>query len=711
RDRPGAGPWQARLDPSLHPWIAEHRVDGHAVLPAAAFAAIAVAAARETGQRGVVEVDGLDILAPLAVSADGVELRTSFDDASGGLTIESRPQGSALPWQAHARASLCRAPAPGAGAAMAAMMQAGRHSPVAAALGQSRDVDPVRLYDELSLNGLGYGPRFRLLQRCCVDREGTPGALVSAVVGMSPEGVGDDAVDDSVDGGSGSLFRGTISPMMLDASFHALAALLDTTAAPATWLPTRMARLWLGADAPRPGTPWHVVARLRQRRPTWILADLVVRAPDGDPFLAVEGLSLEARPQPGLGDLEDWCETWVPLPMPTRTPTPVLAQGAANNAPASSTPNTGTVGIADALRRAGHWLPEEPAPDEALLLEELCKLAVAEALGAGTPESPGGPLRVALQAREAARAAVDASGTAALPEGAEDLIPAGEIVPRLLARRPDAARALQSLLALPETLRAAFDGEAEGAPGQRAVSAPGPFSAGMAVAPLIDVLTTTVEDVVSGKGRPRALLLGVEEGWAGLSSSVADWLTPMGPDGASLAPGSEADGLAGCADLAIRLAGFGDGAGGQVAAMERVSAGGELLTVILPAPGSVFPEPGAVEAAADALRSAGATDVETGWFDAGTHVLGLVAARPVAGVREAVPAATPPISAGVAGAGASVASTEGEASPLAVRDEAPSSETAIVLLHDEAGDAREAAAALLASVTSAEARPLSAPGC
>ncbi|MEO1533444.1 MAG: polyketide synthase dehydratase domain-containing protein, partial [Pseudomonadota bacterium] len=542
RDRPGAGPWQARLDPSLHPWIAEHRVDGHAVLPAAAFAAIAVAAARETGQRGVVEVDGLDILAPLAVSADGVELRTSFDDASGGLTIESRPQGSALPWQAHARASLCRAPAPGAGAAMAAMMRAGGHSPGEAASGQSHDVDPVRLYDELSLNGLGYGPRFRLLQRCSVEREGTPGALVSAVVGMSPEGVGDDAVDDAVDGGSGSLFRGTISPMMLDASFHALAALLDTTAAPATWLPTRMARLWLGADAPRPGTPWHVVARLRQRRPTWILADLVVRAPDGDPFLAVEGLSLEARPQPGLGDLEDWCETWVPLPMPTPTPTPVLAQGAANNAPASSTPNTGTVGIADALRRAGHWLPEEPAPDEALLLEELCKLAVAEALGAGTPESPGGPLRVALQAREAARAAVDASGTAALPEGAEDLIPAGEIVPRLLARRPDAARALQSVLALPETLRAAFDGKVEVAPGQRALSAPGPFSAGMAVAPLIDALTTTVEDAVSGKGRPRALLLGVEEGWAGLSPSVADWLTPMGPDGASLAPGSSARG-------------------------------------------------------------------------------------------------------------------------------------------------------------------------
>ncbi|MEM9761781.1 MAG: type I polyketide synthase [Pseudomonadota bacterium] len=665
RDRPGAGPWQARLDPSLHPWLGEHRVDEHPVLPAAAFAAIAVAAARETGQRGPVEIDGLDIIAPLGLSAAGVALRTSFDDTTSGLTIESRPHGSALPWQAHARASLCRAPAPGAGVAIAAMMKSGHGIPDEASPAHRRDVDPVRLYDDLSLAGLDYGPRFRLLQQCRVEREGPEGALVSAIVGASPSAL--DA-EGPVDGGSGSLFRGTISPMMLDASFHALAALLDTTAGQATWLPRRMARLWFGGDAPVPGSPWHVVARLRARRATWILADIVVSTQGSDPFLAVEGLSLEARPQPGLSDVEDWRETWVPLsppPMPRR--------------PAEE------AGIAETLRRAGHWLAEEPAPDAALLLEELCRHAIAETLGTDAPGGRCGPLRAALKARDADRSEADPSCTGAPPAGADDLIPVDEIVPRLLAVRPDAAVALLGALALPETLRSALDDEAKEASEERGGLLAGPLTCSMAVAPLLGALTRLFEDCGAGAARPRALLFGAEEGLALPFPSAADWFELVGSDASRLAPGGEAGGTAAGADLVIWLAGFGNEAAGHARAVECLSSEGDFLTVVLPAPGSVFPETGAVEAAAHALRDAGMANVETGWFDAGTHVLGLVSARRQEDARAAVPADMPAV--------------------LEILAEA------IVLLHDPAEGAHRSATVLAAADIRAEIRPLTAPGC
>ncbi|MEV6595175.1 thioester reductase domain-containing protein, partial [Streptomyces acidicola] len=102
----------SRLSLRTHPWLAEHTVDGTAVLPAAALVELAVRAGDELG---CTTVDGLTVETPLALPADaGVHLRVTVGppDASGRrpLTCHSRPEGTGASWVRHAHGLLGSAP-------------------------------------------------------------------------------------------------------------------------------------------------------------------------------------------------------------------------------------------------------------------------------------------------------------------------------------------------------------------------------------------------------------------------------------------------------------------------------------------------------------------------------------------------------------------------------------------------------------------------
>ncbi|MEL6768490.1 MAG: acyltransferase domain-containing protein [Pseudomonadota bacterium] len=683
RDRPGAGPWHARLDPTLHPWIADHRVDGHAVLPAAAFAAIALAAGREVGKSDIVEIEGLDILAPLQVPDDGVDLRTSLDAHRGALVIESRPQGSALPFRAHARATLRRTPAPGAGVALAEALASRAREAADTRGGAAPDagteelrIPAAALYEALSRSGLDYGPHFRLLHgSAAVSRCDDGAARVSGLVRAAPP--------EGLDGSGGveaarEAFRGTLPPMLLDACFHVLAALLTPAEARSTWLPVRIARLWLAEAMPEAAEDWHVTARFRTRRAAWLSADVSVADANGTPFLAIEGLGLEARALPGLSGLEDWAEAWVPLAPPPRGETGEDPGRTGPLAPAGQTPRKPARPLAALLEEAGHWRDIEPSPDAALLLEELCKHAIADVLGpspqaAVQPSLGDEALRAMLTARLRADAKAAASADGGAPENAglaDHLAPVAGIIDRLLSHHNGCSAALQGALALPEALRHALaeirpDGaEPEGGPRPAM-----PLSQEAALAPLLRVLEGVVGDAVPVR-------LEKPEGPGHPSLGHAAWVM------------NGADKTADPATCSIWVVSS-EGALAPDLAVPASLSSGDVLAVVTPAIGSMFAEEPAAHALATHLEREGFADVRVGWFDAGTHVLALVAARGLGETAAGMPD-QPPLQ---------------ELSPPA------GDPAAFLLLHDPGRTGQVAAMALSARWPGAEVRSLASPGC
>ncbi|MGW4549978.1 SDR family NAD(P)-dependent oxidoreductase [Streptomyces violaceorubidus] len=141
-----------------HAWLTDHRVEGAVLLPASAFAELALRAGEEAGCERVEE---LNLEAPLVLDRDlDVALRVVVEagDAEGrrALSVYARADdGSAAPWVRHAVGVLApHAPAPPAA-------EPGDHWP-------PRGAVPVELDDFYQLRareGFAYGPVFQGLTR------------------------------------------------------------------------------------------------------------------------------------------------------------------------------------------------------------------------------------------------------------------------------------------------------------------------------------------------------------------------------------------------------------------------------------------------------------------------------------------------------------------------------------------------------------------
>lgn len=145
--------WENAIDCASLPYLADHRVGGAIVLPAAAYAEMALAAGREWFGRARLEVEDLDILAPIVLDGDHARsVRFVYAPRESTFTILSRPRLAEEPWTPHAVGRLlgdCAPLAPAAGATpdagAALAIEASEHYGLAAAV------------------GLDYGPAFRLL--------------------------------------------------------------------------------------------------------------------------------------------------------------------------------------------------------------------------------------------------------------------------------------------------------------------------------------------------------------------------------------------------------------------------------------------------------------------------------------------------------------------------------------------------------------------
>ncbi|MFD7431274.1 SDR family NAD(P)-dependent oxidoreductase [Streptomyces sp. NPDC059818] len=189
-----------RVSLRSHPWLADHVIDGHVLLPGTAFVDLAVRAGEQTGCE---RLDELVMAAPLILpGTGGVALQIVVDapDATGRRPVAfySRDEDAPAdaPWTRHATGRLApRGPA-GPGTADFA---SGTWPPPGA-----EPLDITGLYGDLATQGYGYGPAFHGLRAVWK----AAGGEVFAEVRL-PETAGDPA----------SAYG--LHPALLDAVLHA----------------------------------------------------------------------------------------------------------------------------------------------------------------------------------------------------------------------------------------------------------------------------------------------------------------------------------------------------------------------------------------------------------------------------------------------------------------------------------------------------------
>ncbi|WP_460444173.1 polyketide synthase dehydratase domain-containing protein, partial [Amycolatopsis cihanbeyliensis] len=245
------------------PWLADHRVGGTVLVPAAALLEVAV---RAGDQVGCAAVDELMLLAPLALPDRGglhLQVRVTAPDSEGrrALTVHARPDSTTDGgWAQYATGTLIPAER-GGDAAFAATWPPERSQPV----------DLTSCYERFAAAGFEYGPVFQGL-RAVWQRDDE----VFAEIGLP---------DQATDAGAFGLH-----PALLDSALHALLA---------TRPPGERQRLpfaWADACLHASGA-----STLRVR--------LVDKGADA---IAIDAADVRGRPVLSVGSLRDRAVTEVP---------------------------------------------------------------------------------------------------------------------------------------------------------------------------------------------------------------------------------------------------------------------------------------------------------------------------------------------------------------------------------------------------------------
>ncbi|MFG2357986.1 SDR family NAD(P)-dependent oxidoreductase, partial [Streptomyces sp. NPDC048521] len=150
-----------RLSLRSHPWLADHRVTGTALLPGTAFVELARHAA---GLLGDTRLDELTLETPLVLPAEGglllrVGISEPDDVGCRGIEVHSRPEDAALPWTRHATGVLAEDTDDTDDAQDTTGADLVQWPPTGA--------EPVALdefYPRLAETGLDYGPAFQGLR-------------------------------------------------------------------------------------------------------------------------------------------------------------------------------------------------------------------------------------------------------------------------------------------------------------------------------------------------------------------------------------------------------------------------------------------------------------------------------------------------------------------------------------------------------------------
>ncbi|WP_435865461.1 SDR family NAD(P)-dependent oxidoreductase, partial [Streptomyces spectabilis] len=242
--------FSGRLSLRTHPWLADYRVLGAALLPGAAYADLALRAGDHVG---CASLDDLVLETPLVLpERDGVQVRLSLDgpDASGrrAFTVDSRGDGGGE-WTRHATGALAAGAEPVTDDLVA---------------WPPAEAEPVDLDDHYvtvaASSGLDHGPAFQGLRAAW-----RKGDEVFAEVAL-PDGLADDGYG--------------LHPALLDGALHAIGLGVSAPGLPFSWAGVRL--LATGATTLRVRlTPVGVDA-----------VAVLVTDGTGEPVAAVDELSL-----------------------------------------------------------------------------------------------------------------------------------------------------------------------------------------------------------------------------------------------------------------------------------------------------------------------------------------------------------------------------------------------------------------------------------
>ena len=190
--------WQSSLDTTSHPHLADHNVDGRAILPGAAFAEMALAVARDWLGSDNATISDLEITSPMQLTPDaGREVACRLTPLINHVEILSRPRLGQTPWQSHATAKILRDTAVGT---------LPRIDDFAPSI-PSHMVTGAEIYAMADRAGLHYGPTFRKLDTATAVR---------------PDRIMLDLTNEAADPAYG------VDPARLDSCFHALVLIFNS---------------------------------------------------------------------------------------------------------------------------------------------------------------------------------------------------------------------------------------------------------------------------------------------------------------------------------------------------------------------------------------------------------------------------------------------------------------------------------------------------
>ncbi|MFP3343133.1 type I polyketide synthase [Halomonas sp. SIMBA_159] len=237
--------WESQLDTKRQPWLADHVVGEGAVFPGAGFVELALAAALQQKETPVLDIEELEIRAPLLLDGpNGRAMRLTLDPDNGRLEIHSREPATGSEWQLNAVARRMRE---------SRGFLLNRQAPTL----PKRDAD-YTLDEHLHMAeriGLHYGPAFQAIQRGWIEGDSVIGEIKLS-----------EAVAEQLD----TLH---VHPGILDSAFQMFIPLLaqhSEFAAQLAFVPVRVGRIQVNAEA---GAPVIARAVMGKRAPHSFTAD------------------------------------------------------------------------------------------------------------------------------------------------------------------------------------------------------------------------------------------------------------------------------------------------------------------------------------------------------------------------------------------------------------------------------------------------------
>lgn len=285
--------FESEIDTLSKPLFEQHRVLDGAVLPAAAYLELALAAGAAVAPSERWRLEDVEIRRALLLShGEGRELQTVLapaSDASGAsghaLEIHSRPsnreaQDGDEAWTLHVSARLT---AGGTGGQTPQRVRSVLESR------WDRQLAPDELYRRYEARGVEYGPAFRAIEQLWYGQGVALGRLRLPIALRS--------------GGGADRAQYRFHPALLDGCLQVIGAAFADDGAPGTWLPVAVTRLELH-DSPGEEEIWsYVEVRTDSASPVERVADVHILHGDGRAIADLRGVRLRAvRPEVLRGD-------------------------------------------------------------------------------------------------------------------------------------------------------------------------------------------------------------------------------------------------------------------------------------------------------------------------------------------------------------------------------------------------------------------------